>query len=238
MQKSKIFFQIFIWTFLVNIREAKPTSQNSERMQRRAITGPIPDLYGPIADIPPTFSSAIEVRTWSRQFVVPFFRKKLNGKVHRTPKSDCSLFGVAELNRANSSNESFRTVRTLKSSSTVRTANAKNFHGLVELFAVFGSFENFWCLLFVMLFRKYWRSRRKVRSLQFGTRTANKFAENRHFHFVLELLGRHYRFGISLSGNNTDLDDKLAGIWRPTGFMVRRRSIWYVHESIFTFIDK
>merc|ERR1712131_11150 len=64
MQKSKIFFQIFIWTFLVNIREAKPTSQNSERMQRRAITGQIPDLYGPIADIPPTFSSAIEMINW------------------------------------------------------------------------------------------------------------------------------------------------------------------------------
>ena len=150
MQKSKIFFQIFIWTFLVNIREAKPTSQNSERMQRRAITGQIPDLYGPIADIPPTFSSAIGVRTWCRQFMEPLFKsepQKLNAKVHRTLNSDCSLVGVLELDRANSSDESFWTVRTLKSSSTVRTANAKNFHGLVELFAGSGSFENFWCLL-------------------------------------------------------------------------------------------
>ena len=39
-------------------------------------------------------------------------------------------------------------------------------------------------------------------------------------------------------GNNTDLDVKLARIWWSIGFMVWRRSVWYVHESIFTFINK
>ena len=39
-------------------------------------------------------------------------------------------------------------------------------------------------------------------------------------------------------GINNDLDVELARIWWSIGFMVWRRSVWYVHESIFTFIDK
>ena len=38
--------------------------------------------------------------------------------------------------------------------------------------------------------------------------------------------------------NNNDLDVKLARIWWPIGFMVWRWSVWYVHESISTFVDK
>ena len=58
MQKSKILFQIFIWTILSNPREAKPTS-NSERLHKRFITEPIPEL----SDV--SLSDAIEVRTRS-----------------------------------------------------------------------------------------------------------------------------------------------------------------------------
>ena len=199
MQKSKIFFQIFIWTFLVNIREAKPTSQNSERMQRRAITGQIPDLYGPIADIPPTFSSAIEVRTWCRQFMEPFFKRepqKLNAKVHRTLNSDCSLVGVFELDRANSPNTQIEfdgpNSERQKFSRACRTIRRVREFWKFLVFSV-RTVQSIWVFGLFMMLRTL--ENIGVRGEKFAlfssdTRTANKFAENRHFHFVLELLGQ------------------------------------------------
>ena len=160
MQKSKIFFQIFIWTFLVNIREAKPTSQNSERMHRRAITGPIPDLYGPIADIPPTFSSAIEVRICPPEWQGP-------------PNSEQWLFAVRSV-RTNLSEHSKRVQRSEQRTPKIFTglSNYSPCSGVLKIFGVFCSN----CSIDLSVravhdvedFGKYWCSRRKVRPLQFG----------------------------------------------------------------------